>query len=365
MSFLADLGMNAANSFVGKAIDFGVGELTANLNLRRQRKLMRESDAYQRQLIKDLPSLNRTAMQNAGMSTSMLDGAFQSAASNGAATSPAASNAVGSGLDTSFATSVLSNKNIKKQNALIDEQIKSVQEDVKTKELQNRSLKLDVDDKEKTMEYRGLKFRENHFEEPQDGDVVVSSSPVVNYMSRERYRLLDGIEENEYSSENKEQILRQNKAIFDNEILTSQILSKDVMNAFRDMPLYQFKQLSESVDKLKNDNNFFKAVRHYREEVERLSPKAALFSLISTMNDAEGKRLANQLNAALQPYIIANAKSQSNSDLKVILEKFLSGKGDWKDIVRLLFPLVNNMFTSFGPGLANPEGIKTMLGVVK
>lgn len=365
MGFLADLGMNAANSFVGKAIDFGVGELTANLNLRRQRKLMRESDAYQRQLIKDLPSLNKTAMQNAGMSTSMLDGAFQSAASNGAATSPAASNAVGTGLDTDFATSVLSNKNLKKQNQLLDEQIKSAQEDVKTKDYNNRILKIETEDKEKTMKYRGLKSRENMSESSQEGDLVVTSPPVDDYMSAERYRLLHGIEEDAYRAEQKEVTLRHNKAIFDNEIITNQILSKEVMDAFRDMPLYQFKQLSENVDKLKNDNDFFKAVKQYREETEKLAPKAALFSLISTMNDAEGKRLANQLNAALQPYIIDNAKSQSKNDLKNILEKFLNGKGDWKDIVRLLFPLVNNMFTTLGPGAFNPDAMKSAFGVIK
>ena len=77
--FITGLGQNALTSVVGKAIDFGVGELTANMNLRRQRKLMRESDAYQRQLIKDLPALNKSAMQSAGMSTSMLDAAFDAA----------------------------------------------------------------------------------------------------------------------------------------------------------------------------------------------------------------------------------------------------------------------------------------------
>lgn len=365
MGSLADLGMNAANAFVGKVIDFGVGELTANLNLRRQRKLMRESDAYQRQLIKDLPSLNKTAMQNAGMSTSMLDGAFQSAASNGAATSPAASNAVGTGLDTAFATSVLTNKNLQKQNRLIDEQIKSAEEDVETKKQQNKVLKAETEDKLKTMKLRARRSRNAFYTEPEEGDVVVTTDAPEDYMSQERMRLLHGIEEGNYDAEKKEYVLRQNKAIFDNEVLTSQILSKDVMNAFRDMPLYQFKQLSESVDKLKNDNDFFKAVKKYREETEKLAPKAALFSLIATMNDAEGKRLANQLNAALQPYIIANAQSQSNNDLKNILERFLNGKGSWKDIVRLLFPLVSNMFTSFGPGLANPEGMKSIISVVR
>ena len=352
-NFLTGLGQNALTSVVGKAIDFGVGELTANMNLRRQRKLMRESDAYQRQLIKDLPSLNKSAMQSAGMSTSMLDGAFQSAATNAAATSPAASNSVGSGLDSSYATSVLNNNNLRKQNELLDKQILSTEEDVKTKELNNRSLKLDVDDKEKTMKLRGFRSRVNSEVEPQEGDAVVSASAVDDFMSKERRDLVAGLEDDNLNAVRRETTLRGNKAIFDNEILTNQIIDKDVMYSLIHAPYQAYEQVVQNVRKLRNDNDFFDNVRKYREEVERYGPRAAYLGIINSLTDIQGKQLANWLGKVLAPFTIQNTRTDtenktndSKNSYNNILERALNGQGNWKDAVRIGLPIVKSLLGS-------------------
>lgn len=350
--FLNTLAQNAASAGVGSLINLGVGEISANLALNRQRKLMRESDAYQRRLISDLPSLNKTAMQSAGLSTSMLNGAFQSAASNAASTSPAAPSAAGS-YDPSFATSVLNNKNLRKQNELIDKQIKSVQEDINTKELNNRSLKLDVDDKEKTMKLRGFRSRVNRETSPESGDVVVSAPAVDDFMSVERRNLVEGLEEQNYHADVRETTLRHNKAIFDNEILTNQIMDKDVMYALIHAPYQAYNQVVENVRKLRNDNDFFDNVRKYREEVEKYGPRAAYLGLVNSLTDIQGKKLANTLNSLLMPYTLQNTRTDtenktndSKNSYNNILERVLNGNGNWKDVVRVCMPIVKSLLGS-------------------
>lgn len=360
--FLTGLGQNALTSVVGKAIDFGVGELTANMNLRRQRKLMRESDAYQRQLIKDLPSLNKSAMQSAGMSTSMLDGAFQSAATNAAATSPAASNAVGSGLDSSYATSVLTNKNLKKQNELLDAQVKGAQEDVKTKEMDNELKRAQTDDE---LAFMARVADDNNAYYFSEDNPTVTAENRNKYMSPKRFAWNRGYSEQNMRASNFEDVLRQNKARFDNEIVTLQFMNKDVKDALVNLPVESYNAVVQNVRKLRLDNDFFQEVKKYREEVEKYGPRMALLGILNSMSDLQGKNLANSLNRALQPLLIKNAQSQSANDSNNILEKFLSGHGDWKDGVRVTLPMFLNIMKNFGPALLNPDGMKAIMGVIK
>lgn len=367
--FITGLGQNALTSVVGKAIDFGVGELTANMNLRRQRKLMRESDAYQRQLIKDLPALNKSAMQSAGMSTSMLDGAFQSAASNAASPSPAAANAVGSGLDSSYATSVLTNKNLKKQNELLDEQVKGAQEDVKTKQMDNELKRAQTDDELAFM--ARVADANDAYYVSEDNPTVISENR-NKYMSPKRFAWNRGYSEQNMRSQNFEDVSRETKARFDNAIYTEQFLNKDVRDALINAPLEAYNQVVQNVRKLRNDNDFFDNVKKYREEVEKYGPRAAYLGLISTLTDIQGKRLANFLNTILMPYTIQNTRTEtenktneSNNNPTNILERVLNGNGNWKDAVRVGMPIINSLFKSFGPGAFNPDAMKSIFGVIK
>lgn len=350
--FLNTLTQNAASSGVGSLINLGVGEISASLALNRQRKLMRESDAYQRRLISDLPSLNKSAMQSAGLSTSMLNGAFQSAATNAASTSPAAPAATGS-YDPSFATSLLNNKNLRKQNELLQKQIDSADEDVKTKQYNNKVLKAVTDDQLKTMSLRSYRTRVNHDTPSEYGDVVVSAPAVDDYMSLERKRLIDGLEDDNFNADRRESVLRGNKAFFDNEILTSQIMDKDVMYSLVHAPYQAYEQVVENVRKLRNDNDFFENVRKYREEVEKFGPRSAYLGLISSLSDIQGKKLANTLNYLLMPYILKNTRidtenkgNDSKNSYNNLLEHFLNGKGNWKDVVRLGMPIVKSLLSS-------------------
>ena len=350
--FLKTLGQNAASAGVGSLINLGFGEISANLALRRQRKLMRESDEYQRRLISDLPSLNKSAMQSAGLSTSMLDGAFQSAATNAASTAPAAP-ASSATYDPSFATSVLNNKNLKKQNELLDNQVKAAQEDVKTKEYNNKVLKAETDDKLKIMKLRSLKSRSTFEDQPQDGDVVVTAPANDDYMSDERYQLLHGLYESDYKAKELETTLRQNKARFENDITVAQFLDKDVRDAFINAPLQAYKQAVENVRKLRNDNDFFENVRKYREEVEKYGPRSAYLGIISSLTDIQGKQLANYLSKVLMPFTIQNTRTDTNNktndsknSYNNILEKVLNGNGDWKDAVRVGMPIVKSLLGS-------------------
>lgn len=317
-----------------------------------QRGLMSLSDDYQRDLIADLPSLNKAGMQNAGLSTSMLNGAFQSATSNAASTTPAPAPAP-INFDPALFTSILQAKNLKKQNELLDEQIKGAEQDVQTKKLTNDDMYINLQDKKKTMKLRSFRSRVNKEETPQAGDTVVSAPAEVDYMSVERRNLVDGLEEQNYHADERESTLRYNKAIFDNDILTSQIMDKDVRNALINMPLQTYKQAVENARKLKNDNDFFDNVKKYREEVEKLGPRAAILGLFNTLTDIQGKKLANQLNGILMPYIIKNQQTDtenktndSKNSYNNILERVLNGNNSWKDAVRIGMPIVQKLIGS-------------------
>lgn len=317
-----------------------------------QRGLMSLSDDYQRDLIADLPSLNKAGMQSAGLSTSMLNGAFQSASSNAASTTPAPSPAPVN-FDSALFTSILQAKNLKKQNELLDKQIEGAEQDVQTKKLTNDDMYINLQDKKKTMKLRSYRSRVNKEETPQAGDAVVSAPAEDDYMSVERRNLVDGLEEQNYHADERESTLRYNKAIFDNDILTSQIMDKDVRNALINMPLQTYKQAVENARKLKNDNDFFNNVKKYREEVEKLGPRAAILGLFNTLTDIQGKKLANQLNGILMPYIIKNQQTDtenktndSKNSYNNILERVLNGNGSWKDAVRIGMPIVQKLIGS-------------------
>lgn len=317
-----------------------------------QRGLMSLSDDYQRNLISDLPSLNKAGMQNAGLSTSMLNGAFQSATSNAASTTPAPAPAPVD-FDPSLFTSILQAKTIKKQNALLDEQIASAKEDVRTKQLTNDDLYMTLIDKRKTWKYRAYRSRVDLEQPSESGDVVVSSDAQEDFMSDERYRLVHGLYEQNYHADERETTLRNNKAIFENDILTSQIMDKDVRDALVHAPLETYNQVVQNVRKLRNDNDFFDNVKKYREEVEKLGPRAALLGLYNSLTDIQGKQLANTLSRVLMPYLIQdkqidteNKHNDSMNSYNNILERFLGGKGTWKDAVRIGMPIVQKLISS-------------------
>ena len=268
-------------ALVTAAASIGSSLLNHKSGQSSQRSLMSLSDDYQRNLIADLPSLNKAGMQNAGLSTSMLNGAFQSATSNAASTTPAPAPAP-INFDPSLFTSILQAKNIEKQNSLLDEQIKGAQQDVRTKELTNDDMFVTLQDKKRTMKYRAFLSRINKEEPAQTGDVVVSAPAEDDFMSDERFRLVNGLYEQNFHADERETTLRNNKAIFENDILTSQIMDKDVRNALINMPLETYKQAVENARKLKNDNDFFKKVEMYRFEVEKLGPRAAFLGLINS-----------------------------------------------------------------------------------
>lgn len=317
-----------------------------------QRGLMSLSDDYQRNLISDLPSLNKAGMQNAGLSTSMLNGAFQSATSNAASTTPAPAPAPVD-FDPSLFTSILQAKTIKKQNALLDEQIASAKEDVRTKQLTNDDLYMTLNDKRKTWKYRAYRSRVDLEQPSEPGDFVVSSDAQEDFMSDERYRLVHGLYEQNYHADERETTLRNNKAIFENDILTSQIMDKDVRDALVHAPLETYNQVVQNVRKLRNDNDFFDNVKKYREEVEKLGPRAALLGLYNSLTDIQGKQLANTLSRVLMPYLIQdkqtdteNKNNDSKNSYNNILERFLGGKGTWKDAVRIGMPIVQKLISS-------------------
>lgn len=339
MGFLADLGMNAANSLVGGAINFGIGELTANSNMRRQRQLMRESDQYQRNLISDLPSLNKSAMQNAGLSTSMLNGAFQSAATNAAATSPAA-NAATAPYDSSFATSVLTNKNLKKQNDLLDEQIDGAKEDVRSKRIANDAAQRAYDNETSIGYIRASdylrKYREEHPEE--DDYTVLGKGP--NYMSEDVYNFNMGYTPTKLKRDYIDNIASISSDTLKQAVADKQLANNEVINALVNLPVEQFNQVKQAAQKLLNDNVLFEATKQYLIDEKKYGVEIAKQKLANMKLSFDANNLTYKLDKILFPLQVSEATSKQNYDWKQLLDKLINGNGDWKDTLRLTVVLL-------------------------
>lgn len=334
MAFLADLGMNVANSLVGGAINYGIGELTANSNMRRQRQLMRESDQYQRNLISDLPALNKSAMQSAGLSTSMLNGAFQSAATNAAATSPAA-NAATAPYDSSFATSVLTNKNLKKQNDLLDEQIKGAIEDVRSKKIENDVKEREYNN-ETSMGYLRTQnylkwYRSQHPDE--DDATVVADAPT--YMSEDVYRFNMGYTSAKLKREYIDNLSSISVDTLKQAVADKQLADNEVVNALVKLPVEQFNDVKQAAQKLLNDNVLFEATKQYLIDEKKYGADIAKQNLENIKLLYKSNDLTYKLDKILFPLQVKEATSKQNYDWKQLLDKLMNGNGDWKDTLRL------------------------------
>lgn len=334
MGLLADLGMNAANSLIGGAINYGLGELTANSNMRRQRQLMRESDQYQRNLVSDLPSLNKSAMQSAGLSTSMLNGAFQSAATNAAATSPAA-NAATAPYDSSFATSVLTNKNLKKQNDLLDEQIQGAKEDVRSKKIENDTKEREYNN-ETSIGYLRMQnylkwYRSQH---PDEDDATVTAN-APSYMSDDVYKFNMGYTPTKLRREYIDDITSISADNLKQAVADKQLSNNEVINAIVKLPIEQFNEVKQAAQKLLNDNVLFEATKQYLIDEKKYGIYIAKQKLANMKLDYDANNLAFKLDKILFPLQVKEATSKQNYDWKQLLDKLLNGNGDWKDTLRL------------------------------
>lgn len=334
MGFLADLGMNAANSLLGGAINYGIGELTANSNMRRQRQLMRESDQYQRNLISDLPALNKSAMQSAGLSTSMLNGAFQSAATNAAATSPAA-NVATAPYDSSFATSVLTNKNLKKQNELLDEQIQGAKEDVRSKKIENDTKEREYNN-ETSIGYLRVQdflkwYRAQHPDE--DDATVIANAPT--YMSDDVYRFHMGYTTAKLKREYIDNLSSISVDTLKQAVADKQLANNEVVNALVKLPVEQFNQVKQAAQKLLNDNYLFELTKQYLVDEKKYGVEIAKQKLANMKLSFDANNLTYKLDKILFPLQVSEATSKQNYDWKQILDKLLNGNGDWKDTLRL------------------------------
>lgn len=334
MGFLADLGMNAANSLVGGAINYGIGELTANSNMRRQRQLMRESDQYQRNLISDLPALNKAAMQNAGLSTSMLNGAFQSAATNAAATSPAA-NAATAPYDSSFATSVLTNKNLKKQNDLLDEQIQGAKEDVRSKKIENDTKQREYNN-ETSIGYLRMQdylkwYRAQHPDE--DDAVAIANAPT--YMSEDVYKFNIGYTPAKLKREYIDNLSSISVDTLKQAVADKQLANNEVVNALVKLPVEQFNQVKQAAQKLLNDNDLFELTKQYLVDEKKYGVEIAKQKLSNMKLSYDANNLTYKLDKILFPLQVSEATSKQNYDWKQLLDKLINGNGDWKDTLRL------------------------------
>ena len=334
MDFLAALGLNAANSLVGGAINYGFGELTANSNMRRQRQLMSESDQYQRNLISDLPSLNKSAMQNAGLSTSMLNGAFQSAATNAAATSPAA-NAATAPYDSSFATSVLTNKNLKKQNDLLDEQIQGAKEDVRSKRIENDTKEREYKN-ETSIGYLRMQdylkwYRAQHPDE--DDATAIANAPT--YMSEDVYRFNIGYTSAKLKREYIDNLSSISVDTLKQAVADKQLANNEVVNALVKLPVEQFNQVKQAAQKLLNDNVLFELTKQYLVDEKKYGVEIAKQKLANMKLSLDANNLTYKLDKILFPLQVSEATSKQNYDWKQLLDKLINGNGDWKDTLRL------------------------------
>lgn len=310
----------AALNTVGSAV-FG------NINNKRAKSMAALNDRYQRQLLEDVPSLNKKGLQKAGLSVSALNGnAFNSVSSNAAAAAP---EMTAPQVDTG---QLLQMATLPDQKKLLKEQVKGVELDNSSKALQNEisqnkaraygnliSMLEDEDPKVRESALRVFKDI-NSSNSVENGETVVSAPVVKPKMADyEIYQALSGNKSSQNASEIAGYNASQKRNEVEERIYDSQLLDKKLIFKLAHLDGKRYDQLEYAVKTLKQNYQFNEAVKQYRIDVEKYGSESA------KINYEELKRTIN------------NSKGY---DWHELINK-ITGDGDWswKDVLKVVLAI--------------------------
>ena len=310
---LAALALQAAANYV-------TSELSSNAAQSRQNQMMKTSDAFQRNLIRDTPALTVAGMQAAGLSTSMLNGGFSAASSN-ASSAPNPYQPMSAPVyDPSISLQSLTARNLKKQSELLDAQIAKTKADKIGVDADNTRKDIDNGVAEQYANLQkakiadeinfGNKLGEEMYHKDtvniaSDGsEVKIPNSVTVPWTSEKTYDYLVGNFSRRVAvaSNNLANDLKRNELDF--KVLSSQLADKRVVEALKSIPIATINKMLNEIQNLADTHEMYSLTKQYQVSAAKNGADKAYYDVVAGSN----KNQLDKLGIALQKLLLKNEK---------------------------------------------------------
>lgn len=325
------------SSAITGAGNYLLQKLTNHDNMRMARQNAGLSDSFQRALTHDTPALIKSGYQDAGFSVASLSAPFSAASSNATVSSTPAVAPQLSPVDTAVAASAaedIKNKKVERDNLLKEGDI--LEEEKRSKKVTADAAEREFNNETNLGYIRAMDwmkyYRSLHPDET-EGDVV---APMNTYMSDGVYQFNMGYTPTKLRRELVDGLASISSSELKQAVASKQLASNEVLDALVNLPVQQFNQVKEAVKKLLNDNELFKLTKDYLVAERKYGVEIAMQNLKGMNLDYLRDGLEYKLERVLYPLQVSEATSKSNFDWKQILNRMLSGDGNWKDTIRLV-----------------------------
>lgn len=375
MSPINPLIISAAASVAEKGLNYLNNKSINEQSFSNQVGLLHRQDYFQRNLIHDLPSINKAALRDAGFSVASLSDGFQSANSNAVGSNPTLQPTDFSGLGSGVMDMLnydMQSKNSAKQREVMQSEIdknkaeekrvlneaegKKISNDVAKREYDNETMMSDLRN-QSLLDIQLKRARDRGDFSPEEEASIVAKYP-NKYMSKERYEYNRGLYEADVDARLHESQANLSRYVVAENMYRYQLDDEQIIKSLAYMPFKEYEKITETVRSLKNDNDFFELVKDFRYTVERVGADEALKRLDLLAIELENARKAQPLVEKQIAYDSWKIDKDMKWDLRQIVEKIMnsvsgSDSFSWKDGVRLLIGLGVSLFGSFGQSVVN------------
>lgn len=137
-SLIPDFGLQTASNLLQTGVNALLQRNASRRAFNQQKQLMLLSDQYQRNLMQDTPLINKSGMQDAGLSTAALNDPFNGASTNATGSAPPPVAAQMSPIDiSSLRTASMQRGVLEGQKELLSAQTHKAEEEANAQELLN------------------------------------------------------------------------------------------------------------------------------------------------------------------------------------------------------------------------------------
>lgn len=388
-SLIPDFGLQTASNLLQTGVNALLQRNASRRAFNQQKQLMQLSDQYQRNLMQDTPLINKSAMQDAGLSTAALNDPFNGASTNATGSAPPPAAPQMSPIDISaLRTASMQRGVLEGQKELLSAQTHKAEEEANAQKLLNQKTKRDLDDEEEQGKERwriwhsGLTAEDKSFYDAQRKDVPVSTNldeQVVvpaQYISQSRWDLLSGNTKHRMDAEYSEYTQRHTAALFDSAIKGEQLQDKDVHAALVGLPKVQSDKLIAELRNLNQYHDITESIKQYTIDSAKWNSKKAEQDFLNSQNDNTLKDIAIKFQRIINPLIehyqqlqndaltnendfkkktypglIKSINAGNQNDSNVLLNDILGGKASFKDVIKFGLPIIGKLFEAVGPAL--------------
>lgn len=389
-SLLPDFGLQTASNLIQTGVNSLLQRNASRRAFNQQKQLMQLSDQYQRNLMQDTPLINKSAMQDAGLSTAALNDPFNGASTNATGSAPPPAAAQMTPIDVSaLRTAFMQRGVLEGQKELLEAQTHKAEEEAKAQKILNNQNQRDYDDevaqgKERwRIWHNGLSDEDRSMYDAMWRDSSKDTTKLdevtvvpPQYISQKRWELLSGNSENKLHAEYSEYTARHTSAVFDAAIKGEQLHNEDIKAAIAGLPKVQYDKLKQELDNLQQNYNITESIKQYTIDSAKWNSKRAEQDFINSQKDAtlkdiaisfqniinplienyqrlqnDAQRQENNFKRKTYPSLIKQVNAGNQNDSNVLINSILGGHASWRDVIKFGLPIVGKLFEAVGPAL--------------